>query len=36
MVSTLGANYVGKDSNSTTIVWRGDLMVRNPRDLSHL
>jgi hypothetical protein len=36
MVSTLGANYVAKDLNLTTSVWGGDLMVGNPRDLSHL
>jgi hypothetical protein len=36
MVSILGANYVGRDSNPTTAVWGGDLMVGNPRDPSHL
>ena len=36
MVSTLGANYVGKGLNSTTAVWGGDLMVENPRDPSQL
>ena len=33
MVSTLGTNYVGRGSNLTTVVWGGDLMVENPRDL---
>ena len=36
MVSTLGANYVGRDSNPTTAVWGGDLIVGNPCDPSHL
>ena len=36
MVSTLGANYVGRSSNPTTAVWGGDLMVGNSRDPSHL
>ena len=36
MVSTLGTNYVNRDLNLTTAVWGGDLMVGNPRDLSHL
>ena len=36
MVSTLGANYVGRGLNSTTALWGDNLMVGNPRDLSHL
>ena len=36
MVSTLGANYVGRGSNSTTVVWESDLIVGKPRDPSHL
>ena len=36
MVSTLGANYVGRDSNSIIIIWGDDLMVGISRDASHL
>ncbi len=32
----LGAKYVGRGSNPTIAVWGGDLMIGNPRDLSHL
>jgi hypothetical protein len=36
MVSTLGANYVGKGSSPTIAIWGDDLIVGNPCDPSHL
>jgi hypothetical protein len=32
----LGAKYVGRGLNPTIAVWGGDLMIGNPRELSHL
>ena len=35
-LGSMGANHVGRDLNLTIAVWRGDLIVGNPRDPSHL
>ena len=36
MISTLGFNYIDRGLNPITVVWRGDLMIKNLRDPSHL